>query len=182
MNFSGLPVLEHGTVILRPIEASDIDSWYRYLCLPHVLQHTSWEVRSPDELRHHIWNSETFSVSSHLRFAIALKSNSQLVGTAGFHTISAHHRSAELAYDLDPEVWGQGIATTVTKELVRWAHSCASVIRLQAAALESNIPSIKVLERCGFEREGFLQSYRIVRGTPRNFYLYSHVAIVPSAA
>jgi len=182
MNFSGLPALEHQTVVLRPIVASDIDPWYKYLCLPHVLQHTSWDLHSPNELLPHIWNVEDFPASSHLRFAIALKSNNQLVGTAGFHTFSAQHRSAEIAYDLDPKIWGQGIATAVTKELVRWAHDCASVIRLEATALESNIRSVKVLERSGFKKEGLLRSYRIVRGTPGNFYLYSHVATVPAAA
>ena len=44
-----------------------------------------------------------------------------------------------------------------------------------ATALESNERSARVLERCGYQREGLLRSYRLVRGQPGNFFMYSHL-------
>jgi ribosomal-protein-alanine N-acetyltransferase len=76
-------------------------------------------------------------------------------------------------------MWGKGMATAICRELVRWAHASAGIIRVQASVLESNARSIGVLERCGFVREGLLRSYRIVRGSPGNFFMYSHVAKLP---
>ncbi|WP_425531288.1 GNAT family N-acetyltransferase [Metallibacterium scheffleri] len=61
--------------------------------------------------------------------------------------------------------------------LVSWAHSAASIVRVQATVLESNARSIAVLERCGFAREGLLRSYRKVCGRHGNFYMYAHVAL-----
>jgi ribosomal-protein-alanine N-acetyltransferase len=150
--------------------------------VPVVFEHTSWNLHEASELAHYAWLPEEFTPSSLLRFAIALKSSNQLVGTAGFHTVSPQNQSAEIAYDLAPEMWGKGIATAVCRELVHWAHTCASVIRVQASVLESNARSAAVLERCGFEREGLLRSYRIVRGVPGNFIMYSHVASTSAAA
>ncbi len=176
MHFSSLPSLEHELVLLRPIAEPDIEPWFRYLSQPAVFEHTSWNVKAPAELAHYVWKPQEFTASSLLRFAIALRTTDALVGTAGFHTVSALNATAEIAYDLAIEYWGKGIASAVVRSLTDWAHTAASLVRVQATVLESNARSMRVLERCGFEREGLLRSYRNVRGSPGNFYMYAHVA------
>ena len=106
---------------------------------------------------------------------MALRSTDQLVGTAGFHTVIPQNRSAELAYDLSPTMWGKGIATSICSLLVDWAHSHVGLVRIQATVLDSNGRSARVLQKCGFEREGLLRSYRMVRGRSADFWMYSHV-------
>ncbi len=174
--------MEHEVVFIRELLSGDIQAWYDYLCLQEVFEHTSWNVQAQSELAHYVWKPEEFTPSSLLRFAVALKSTNRLVGTAGFHTVSPQNRTAEIAYDLTPEMWGKGIATATCRELVRWAHTSADIIRVQASVLESNARSTRVLERCDFAREGLLRSYRFVRGSPGNFFMYSHVANFPTAA
>jgi len=39
--------------------------------------------------------------------------------------------------------------------------------------MEANVPSIRLLEKCGFLLEGKLRSYRMVRGEPRDFFIFS---------
>jgi ribosomal-protein-alanine N-acetyltransferase len=179
MQFTELPESSHEQVILRPIDADDIPVWYRYLSLPHVLEHTSWNLQSQSELSRYVWGAETISPSSPLRLAIALRSNNELIGAAGFHTVSPENRSAEITYDLAPAMWHKGIASHVCSVLTDWAHSDVGLVRVQAMALESNTRSIKVLERCGFQYEGLLRSFRIVRGRPGNFFVYSHLTPHP---
>ena len=176
MHFSSLPQLEHELVLLRPIEACDIERWFDYLSQPAVYLHTSWNVQNLTELNHYAWIPEEFTESSLLRFAIALRSNNELIGTAGFHTLSPQNGTAEIAYDIAPNYWGQGIGSAACAKLVAWAHTAAAVTRVQATVLESNVRSMAVLERCGFQREGLLQSYRRVRGKHGNFYMYAHIA------
>ena len=176
MHFSSLPRLEHELVVLRAITVTDIEPWFMYLSQPEVYEHTSWNVQVAEELRHYAWKPEEFTPSSQLRFAIALRSTNELVGTAGFHTVSPQNQTAEIAYDIAPPYWGMGIASTVCSTLVKWAHSTASIVRVQATVLESNSRSVAVLERCGFQLEGLLRSYRMVRGKHGNFYMYAHVA------
>ena len=177
MHFSSLPQLEHELVLLRQITAADIEPWFKYLSQPQVYEHTSWDVKESTKLMHYAWKEEEFTASSMLRFAIALRSNNELIGTAGFHTVSPQNATAEVAYDIAPPYWSKGIASAVCSALVNWAHSAASIVRVQATVLESNARSVAVLERCGFQREGLLRSYRKVRGKHGNFYMYAHVAL-----
>lgn len=175
MQFQALPESTHPLVLLRPIEATDLTDWFNYLSLPDVYEHTSWAVTSATDLAPYIWSTEAASPSSALRFAIANRSSGRLVGTIGFHTVSALKKTAELAYDLAPEVWDKGIATNLCKLLVSWAHAHVGLVRVQATVLDSNTRSQRVLQRCGFVHEGLLRNYRMVRGAPGNFNMYSHV-------
>ena len=175
MHFSSLPQLEHELVLLRPMTAADIEPWFSYLSQPLVYEHTSWNVKRPEDLAHHVWTPEGFTASSPLRFAIALRSNDELIGTAGFHSVSPENGTAETAYDIAPNHWGKGIATASCSSLTTWAHRASAIVRVQATVLESNVRSAAVLERCGFRREGLLHSYRRVRGVQGNFYMYAHV-------
>lgn len=45
--------------------------------------------------------------------------------------------------------------------------------RVQATVLDANLASCRVLERCGFRREGLLAGYRLVRGQPRDVWMYA---------
>ena len=176
MQFSELPRSGHSLVDLRAIVADDIPAWFDYLRDPAVCEHTSWNVESAEECLAHVWSESTREPASPTRFALALRDSDRLVGTAGFHSVSPRHRAAELAYDLAPAYWGRGLATYACGVLTAWAHRSCGVLRIQAAVLRSNGRSARVLERCGYEREGLLRSYRMVRGTPGDFVLYSHLA------
>ena len=181
MQFDTLPQSDHPLVAMRPIEATDLPTWANYLNLPSVYEHTSWNRPTVEDLGSYVWHEAMRTPSSVLRLAVALRSSNELVGTIGFHTVNPANQSAELAYDLSPSIWRHGIATHLCRLVVRWAHTNAAVIRVQATVLESNARSLQVLERAGFAREGLLQCYRIVRGTPRHFYMYSHVSLPESA-
>lgn len=175
MQFRSLPSSAHPHFALRPLEAADIAAWADYLNLPGVYEHTSWNHPSPAELESYLRNEATADPAGRLRLAIAARSNNRLAGTIGFHTVSIANRSAEIAYDLNPTFWGQGLASIMGTELVRWAHDDAKLVRVQATVLETNARSIATLERMSFAREGLLRSYRLVRGFPGNFYMYAHV-------
>ena len=176
MQFSALPHCDHELVLLRPLRPADLPDWYAYLSLPQVYEHTSWNLDSVDGLVSYLPGTEPTTPSTRLRMAIALRSTGELVGTGGFHSVSPENRSAEIAYDLSPSMWGRGIASHVCAALTAWAHAEAGVVRVQATTLESNSRSAKVLERCGYKREGLLRSFRMVRGRPGNFFMYSHLA------
>jgi [ribosomal protein S5]-alanine N-acetyltransferase len=163
---------------LRPIEADDMSAWYEYLRLPHVVKHTSWNVASTEDLKPLIETYNSTDESSAIRFVIQEAASNRLVGTIGFHTISIENKTAEIAYDLHPDWWRRGIATAACKAVSRWGLNVYGFVRVQATTLETNENSKQVLQRCGFEFEGKLHCYRMVRGVPRDFLLYSVVSNV----
>lgn len=162
-------------VTLRPLCAADLPTWFDYLRLDEIRQRTSWNVTSPADLQQFIHRPDWSHPSAQIKFAIANKHDDQLIGTIGFHTISEPNRSVEIAYDLNPAFWGQGIATGACSALTQWAHQRGQFQRVQATVLDNNINSRRVLEKCGFQLEGHLRKYRIVRGESRDYWIFSHV-------
>jgi ribosomal-protein-alanine N-acetyltransferase len=176
MRFADAPAVPGVPVRLRPIERGDIGDWYRYLSIPEVVDHTSWDLRGADDLKPMIEWYDANEPTSAIRFAIVPATGGPLVGTIGFHTVSLAHRSAEIAYDIAPAHWGRGIATACCKALVGWGFDERGYQRIQATAVQGNVASVRVLQKCGFELEGRLRQYRVVRGVARDFWMYARVA------
>ncbi|MBB5369546.1 MULTISPECIES: GNAT family N-acetyltransferase [unclassified Janthinobacterium] len=175
-----LPPCNHPLVEIRPLLAADIPHWYAYLREAEVIRHTSWQLRDIHDL-YALFNSyQIEGPETPLRFAIAERcadgSTGRLIGTVGFNQRSVQHRQAEIAYDLAPAWWGRGIATAICLAACEWALQSQRCLRVQACVLDTNAASIRVLEKAGFEREGWLRSYRVVRGLPGNFFMYARVA------
>ena len=170
-----LPISAHPLVDLRPLRESDLSTWFAYLSLPVVHEHTTWHVTSIGQLAQFVSTPDNTTPTSTLRLAVVLRTTDELVGAIGFHTVSPEHRTVELAYDFAPSMWGRGVATALAGVAVQWAHADEGFLRVQATVLDSNHRSAAVLERCGFVHEGLMRSYRMVRGTPRDFHLYAHV-------
>ena len=93
---------------LRQIERADLDAWYAYLTNPDVYRHTSWNLRSPDDLLPLFDAIESTDPDSIRRLAVIDDASGVLAGTIGLHTVSTVNRSAEIAYDLAPSHWGAG--------------------------------------------------------------------------
>jgi len=179
MRASTFPDIEGGDLRLRPMEHSDVAAWYAYLSLPHVLEHTSWNLASEDELRSVVDGYNSDAPASGFCFAIESVADSRLVGAISFHTVSPVHRTAEVAFNLHPGYWGRGIATRCCNAVADWGFFDQGYVRIQATALDTNLASVRVIEKCGFVREGKLRNFRLVRGEPRDFWMYSRIAAKP---
>lgn len=177
MKFTELPCSPREEVRLRHLTYGDVPAWFAYLSRKEVFEHTSWDVKSPESLLPLVWDPAHDAPDDLLRLAVVGATDDRLVGTIGFHTVSAANRTAEIAYDFSPTVWGQGIASAVCGAVVAWGHQHVRLLRIQATVLKSNTRSQRVLERCGFGREGLLRSYRMVRGNPGDFFIYAHLAV-----
>jgi RimJ/RimL family protein N-acetyltransferase len=89
-------------IVLRQLERSDVPAWYRYLSMPTVVEHTSWNLSGPEELDALLTRYQSAGEDAPVRFAIVDADNARLAGTIGFCVISSAHGCAELAYDLAP--------------------------------------------------------------------------------
>ena len=57
------------------------------------------------------------------------------------------------------------------------ANYTLGIIRVQATVITTNERSIKVLDRCGFQKEGCLRKYELVEGELKDYYMYARVLI-----
>jgi len=169
------PSLNIAGISLRQLSRFDRDAWFSYLRMPCVTEHTSWNLASASDLNPLFDAIESDERDSIRRLAIVDDASESLIGTIGFHTISDANRTAEIAYDLAPSYWGRGIGKAACAAVTRWGFDIAEWVRIQAVVLETNAKSLAVLDACNFRREGCLRSYRMVRGVPGNFVIYSRL-------
>lgn len=81
----------------------------------------------------------------------------KLIGSMGFTPGSdINYRMWELGYFFTPSAWGKGYATEAVGAYVRWMFATwPQLLRVQASTYAFNDRSGRVLEKCGFVREGF---------------------------
>src|SRR5262245_37858511 len=83
-----------------------------------------------------------------------------LIGGCGFDgfQIGKSHR-AEVGYWLAKPFWGRGIMTAVVQRVCRHAFEEFGLAKNTAHVFPHNPASARVLEKCGFQEEGFLRKH-----------------------
>lgn len=105
-----------------------------------------------------------------------LFSQNKIIGQVDLHEIQWEHRKAEIGYWLSEEHCGKGSAKQALSTLIKFAFLELKLHRLEATTSVNNKPSIKLLERLGFTREGKLREAFCIRGRYVDDYLYSLLA------
>ena len=178
--FAPFPVLDLGDIILREISTKDSECYYLYMNREEVVQFITQDnipQTYEDAIEEVNYWGGLFSTRRSVYWAIALKENNKMIGTAGFNHISFVNSRAEISYDLNPEYWGKGLMLKAIKGILKFADYKLQLTRIQATVMASNQRSIKLLERCGFKEEGFLQRYEVVQGQHRDYYMYARLCL-----
>lgn len=84
-----------------------------------------------------------------------------LVGRAGLRTIaiSADEAGVEIAYVMLPAMWGRGLATEITQQLIALARDTLRLSELVAVIHPDNTPSLRIAERAGFRHDGWVERH-----------------------
>jgi RimJ/RimL family protein N-acetyltransferase len=76
------------------------------------------------------------------------------VGLVAMTDHDTERGTAELAYWLDPDAWGQGYATEAAGRLVKYGFDQRALRKWSAKIVGGNDRSVAVVERLGFTKEG----------------------------
>jgi len=161
--------------VVRPAVPEDAAAWASYACLPEVKEYTSSTFETVEDVRMAIERILASSPNLATRFMLVEEGSTTIVGSVGFHTVSLQNGTAEVTYDVAPSHWGRGIATSACRAATVWAFEVAGWHRVQATTLLLNLRSRRVLEKVGFKREGLVRNFRLVRGKPADYWLYSAI-------
>ncbi|MCU0960382.1 MAG: GNAT family N-acetyltransferase [Pirellulaceae bacterium] len=99
----------------------------------------------------------------------------ELIGGIGFDNLIKGHR-AEIGYWLAKPYWGRGIMSSVVAKACQVAGREWNLVRITALVFENNLASVRVLEKCGFEREARLRKYFSRDGEFSDAFLYARVS------
>jgi RimJ/RimL family protein N-acetyltransferase len=111
------------------------------------------------------------------RTSWAIELDGILVGGIGLslRTGSALH-TAGLAYWLGEEFWRKGIASLAVKNVVAHAFEQLALARIETTVFDWNYASSRVLEKCGFLKEGTLKSSFIKNGKIVSRHIFAAVS------
>jgi len=65
-----------------------------------------------------------------------------------------YRKSAEIGYFIGEPYWNKGIVTTAVNMITEYGFNRLGIIRIHTGVFEYNIASQRVLEKCGFTKEG----------------------------
>jgi [ribosomal protein S5]-alanine N-acetyltransferase len=75
-----------------------------------------------------------------------------------------HRKSAEIGYFIGEPFWNKGIATTAVNLITQYGFENLDIVRIHTGIFEYNTASQRVLEKCGFIKEGIFQKSVLKQG------------------
>lgn len=97
-----------------------------------------------------------------------------IVGKIGF--VDSDDNMGEISYWLAHGFNGRGIMTRALNKLTEMGFRDMGLKRIQLTIDAKNIPSAAVALRCGYECEGVLRKYFVLRGVPHDMKMFAKVA------
>ncbi len=157
-----LPVgqLTDGVVTLRPLTEADAADTYALRSQPDVIA-TSVPPRTPDlaEITQTCARAPSaWLAGQRADFTIRDSATGQYAGEIGLYYWESGTQQAMTGYSLMPAWRGRGYTTRAVDLVARWAFVATDVARLIAGTAPGNEASQRVLQRAGFEREGYHRS------------------------
>ncbi|MGH7806164.1 MAG: GNAT family N-acetyltransferase [Candidatus Binatia bacterium] len=108
--------------------------------------------------------------------SFAIATPKELIGGIGLVLGTDVFRdTAEIGYWLAEPFWNRGIATRAVGAFTAWAFEHHSLRRVFAGVFETNLASARVLEKCGYVREGRLRKSILKDGRVLDELLYAVV-------
>ena len=106
----------------------------------------------------------------------AIEFQGKYVGNIGLHKQDdVYSKSAELGYFIGEPYWNKGITTRAVNLICEYGFRELDVVRIYSGVFEFNLPSQRVLEKCGFQREAVLKSAVCKRGKIYDEVRYARV-------
>lgn len=173
--FSSFPALSTNRFHLRQIQPSDAEAFLQiksdaevtssYGREPHrSLQDTqAWLQRLQD----------TYAQREGILWAITHKTRDLPIGSCNFWPLDPESRCAEIGYELNRTVWGQGIMSEVLPTVISYGFKELGLNRIEATPLAKNARSSKVLLKLGFTHEGTLRQRVLFRAVYEDLMYFS---------
>jgi len=159
-----LPVLTTERLRLRPLAAEDEAALFEIFSDPEVMRYwssTPWESRSDaakyiERIRRHFGTGDLY------QWGVARREDDRVIGTGTLAHVDAQNRRAEIGFALRRDHWGRGWMLEATTALVDFAFGELRLHRLEADVDPRNEASLRLLERLGFSREGYMRERWLV--------------------
>ncbi len=153
-----MKTLETPRLLLRDWQKEDAEDLYHYAKDPEVGPAAGWKPHESIEESRDILD-KMFLGSTEV-WAIVSKEDGRVIGSLGLHGDSKRAGVPGvkmLGYVLSREYWGRGLMTEAAKAALAYAFEEEKLQMVSVFHFPFNGRSRRVIEKCGFRREGFLR-------------------------
>ena len=174
MDWKNLPRIDADRVRLRWMSEEDIDALYTIFSNGEVMRYWSSPPIPDKAAAAAILKAvhDGFRNRTQLKWGLARRTDDLLIGTVTLSNLSFDNRRAEMGYALGRAHWGNGFMHEALQALLGYAFGVLDLHRLEADVDPRNGPSIRTLERLGFQREGYLRERWQVDGEIQDALFY----------
>ncbi len=178
MYFDPTLQLRSARLVLSPIRAADGPALFAIQSDPEVMRywnHPAWTdiqqayAQILDDLG-------AMREGTQLKLGIREHADAALLGICVVFAIDAGSGRAEIGYNLAPQAQGKGYMGEALQCFADHLFDQRGLRRLEAEIDPRNVPSARVLERIGFQREGLLRERWCVGGELSDSALYGLLA------
>lgn len=163
-------------LIIKDIDMSYcLDMFNNWGCDDRVSEYMLWNKNNNiDEIKRiiEIW-TENNNKDDYCQLVIVDKQTMQGIGTITC-CFNNKHKFCSLAFCLGVDWWGCGIMIEALTEVMKYFYKNNNIHRFECEVLKDNNKCLKMLEKCGFEKEGVSkQKYFTKRNKWEDVIIYS---------
>jgi ribosomal-protein-alanine N-acetyltransferase len=101
----------------------------------------------------------SYEKNDYYRWAIIEKSCGECIGQIAYFLVDNKNHFAEIEYCIGSDFQCNGYATEATKAVIAYGFEKINLHKVQICTKTINLPSKRVIEKCGFTYEGTLRDY-----------------------
>src|SRR5215207_237635 len=171
--------LETTRLILREYTLDDGPAVNAYTSDPQVVQYMSFGPTTPEQTSEHLQRSMAAAAEqprSLYEFAVVLRAEQRLIGTATLQVDGRERRQAYFSYLFHRDYWGRGYATEAMRHLIHFGFNELHLHRVADYCDARNLASARVMEKLGMRREGHMRETIWKDGQWYDEYTYAILA------
>lgn len=172
MNFV---MIETSRLMLKGISVENMTCIFENCTKPEIkriLGHRSEEEYLKEESKQK--NGYSTYNRKFLLFLLADKTSGMIIGRCGIHNWNAEHRRAEVGYIMEDESYKRkGLMTEAFGAVIAYGFDTLNLNRMEALVGAGNTPSLRLMEKYGFIKEGLLRQHYFTADQYEDSVLFS---------
>ena len=158
---------------LRRLRPADRVAFQAYRAIPELGRYQGWSPMSESEALDFLAKmnqAPLFTPGEWVQLGTAEPQSDFLIGDVGLY-LSSDGSTGEVGFTLQPSAQGHGVAGRAVREALQLLFSATKVSCVLGRTDERNLPSVRLLERLGFQ---YVENRRVVfQGEPCSEKVYS---------
>lgn len=122
------------------------------------------EILHDPTILENLSEARSYTTPMPVNICFRIDKDNKTIGQVCLKNIKWINHKAEISLFIKAEEQGHGYGYSALKAIIEYGFNRINLYRLEAEAVESNIPSLKLIQKTGFIEEGRLREAKFVNG------------------